>query len=66
MEGLKYIANKIAGNSNNNENSSSNNDMDISDDNSNNKKERITNFNTSSDYENNYGILNDQNENLLV
>ena len=66
-EGLKYIANKIAGNSNNNENSSSNNYMDISDDNNtNNKKERITNFNTSSDYENNYGILNDQNENLLV
>ena len=66
-EGLKYIANKIAGNSNNNENISGNNYMDISDDNNtNNKKERITNFNTSSDYENNYGILNDQNENLLV
>ena len=68
-EGLKYIANKITGNSNNNnENSSINNYIDISDDvNNNNKKDnKITNFNTSSDYENNYGILNDQNENLLV
>ena len=65
-EGLKYIANKITGNNNNNnENISNNNYMDISDENNNRKKEKITNFNTS-DYENNYGILNDQNENLLV
>ena len=65
-EGLIYIAQKITGvngNSNNNENSS-NNYIDISDEVIN--KNNNNNIKNTSDFENNYGILNDQNENLLA
>ena len=66
-EGLRYIANKITGNSGNDNNiENSNNYIDIRDENNRNRNNyNNINFNTS-DYENNYGVLNDQNENLLA
>ena len=63
-EGLIYIAHKITGtNDNSNNESNNNNYIDISDEivKDNNKNKQY-----NSDIENNYGIMNDQNENLLV
>ena len=62
-EGLIYIAHKITGTNDNSTNEHNNNNyIDISDEivKDNNKKSY------NSDIENNYGIMNDQNENLLV
>ena len=65
-EGLRYIAYKITGNNSNDNNENSNNYTDINDENNRNRNnDNNINFNTA-DYENNYGVLNDQNENLLV
>ena len=63
-EGLIYIAHKITGTSDNSTNENNNNNyIDISDEivKDNNKSKSY-----NSDIENNYGIMNDQNENLLV
>jgi hypothetical protein len=65
-EGLRYIAYKITGNNSNDNNENSNNYTDINDENNRNRNnDNNINFNMA-DYENNYGVLNDQNENLLV
>ena len=59
---LISMAHRITGSEDNNANNNNYIDIDEENNNKNNNNNKITN----SDFENNYGILNDQNENLLV